>query len=277
MSPQDFQERLARTLEDRRLSRGERQDFQKVLTELAPDADRRALRRFAFELARSAPADTGDGLVFDWLEDVVKVLDSGEPSELPSPIAEAYFSPGEDCPRAIIRLMENARRTADVCVFTITDDRLSTALLDAHQRGVSFRVITDNDKAFDEGSDVDRISRAGVAVRVDRTRFHMHHKFAVIDGQWLLSGSYNWTRGASRDNEENLIVTSEPRLLTAYKDAFERLWEDLSKAPAEGPESVVQVRVTRPPGKVPKRSRSSSLPPGEGTGRLPRGGASSPP
>jgi phosphatidylserine/phosphatidylglycerophosphate/cardiolipin synthase-like enzyme len=124
--------------------------------------------------------------------------------------------------------MQSARRTADVCVFTITDDRLSSALLDAHHRGVAFRVITDNDKAFDEGSDVDRISRAGVPLRVDQTRFHMHHKFAVIDDQWLLSGSYNWTRGASRDNEENLIVTSEPRLIAAYRSAFERLWADLS-------------------------------------------------
>ena len=228
MSPQDFQERLARTLEDRRLSRGERQDLQKILAELAPDVDRRSLRHFAFELARLASADTGDGLVLDWLEDVVKVLDSGEPPKRPASVAEVYFSPGEDCPRAIIRLMENARRSADVCVFTITDDRLSNALLDAHRRGVAFRVITDNDKAFDEGSDVDRISRAGVPVRVDRTRFHMHHKFAVIDGQWLLSGSYNWTRGASRDNEENLIVTSEPRLLAGFKAAFERLWADLS-------------------------------------------------
>jgi phosphatidylserine/phosphatidylglycerophosphate/cardiolipin synthase-like enzyme len=228
MSPQDFQERLARTFEDRRLSRGECQDLQNVLAGLAPDADRRALRHFAFELARNAPADSGDGLVLDWLEDVVKALDAVESSDRSAPISEAYFSPGEDCPRAIIRLMQSARRTADVCVFTITDDRLSSALLDAHHRGVAFRVITDNDKAFDEGSDVDRIRRAGVPLRVDRTRFHMHHKFAVIDGQWLLSGSYNWTRGASRDNEENLIVTSEPRLVASYKSAFERLWADLA-------------------------------------------------
>jgi mitochondrial cardiolipin hydrolase len=228
MSPQDFQERLARTFEDRRLSRGERQDLQNVLAGLASDADRRALRHFAFELARSVPAEPGDGLVLDWLEDVVKALDSVEPPDRSAPVSEAYFSPGEDCPRAILRLMQSARRTADVCVFTITDDRLSSALLDAHHRGVAFRVITDNDKAFDEGSDVDRISRAGVPLRVDRTRFHMHHKFAVIDGQWLLSGSYNWTRGASRDNEENLIVTSEPRLVASYKSAFERLWTDLA-------------------------------------------------
>jgi len=228
MSPQDFQERLARTFEDRRLSRGERQDLQKVLAELAPDTDRRALRQFAFELVRSVPAEPGGGLVLDWLEDVVKALEPVEAPDRSAPFSEAYFSPGEDCPRAIIGLLENARRTADVCVFTITDDRISNSLLEAHRRGVAFRVITDNDKAFDEGSDADRIRRAGVPLRMDRTRFHMHHKFAIIDGQWLLLGSYNWTRGASRDNEENLIVTSEPRLIAAYRNAFERLWAYLS-------------------------------------------------
>ena len=228
MSPQEIQEQLARSLEDRRVSRGERQDLQKALAELAPGVDRRALLRLAFELARTSPGKMGDGLVLDWLEDVVKALEPSLSSVPSSPVAEAYFSPGEDCPRAIIRLLEDARRTADVCVFTITDDRLTSALLEAHRRGVAFRVITDNDKAFDEGSDIDRIRCAGVPLRVDQTRFHMHHKFAIFDGQTLLSGSYNWTRGASRDNEENLIVTSEPRLLAAFKVAFERLWAALS-------------------------------------------------
>jgi len=228
MSLQDVEQRLIRTFEDRRLSRGERQDLQKALAELAPDADRRALRHYAFDLARSVPSGAGDGLVLDWLEDVVKALDSVEPADRSAPISQTYFSPGEDCPRAIIRLLEDATHALDVCVFTITDDRISNSLLDAHRRGVKFRVITDNDKALDEGSDVDRIGRAGVPLRVDRTRFHMHHKFAVIDGQWLLSGSYNWTRGASRDNEENLIVTNDPGLIAAYRTAFERLWADLS-------------------------------------------------
>ncbi len=70
--------------------------------------------------------------------------------------------------------------------------------------------------------------RAGIPLRVDRSPFHMHHKFLVVDGQTLLTGSYNWTRGAARDNEENLIVTGEPRLVSAFAAAFDRLWERLS-------------------------------------------------
>jgi len=228
LSPHEFEEQLVRTLDDRRLSRGERQDLAEALADIAPDADRQALRRFAFATARAALVDTRDGLVLDWLEDILKVLEPSGPAKAPTSFAEAYFSPGEDCPRAIIRLLAGARRSVDICVFTITDDRISSAILDAHRRAVALRVITDNDKAFDEGSDVDRLGRAGIPVRVDQTRFHMHHKFAIFDENRLLTGSYNWTRGAARDNEENLIVTGEPRLLSAYAATFARLWSSLS-------------------------------------------------
>lgn len=123
--------------------------------------------------------------------------------------------------------MARARKTADVCVFTITDDRLADALLDAHRRAVAVRIITDDSKAEDLGSDVDRLGRAGIAVRVDRSPYHMHHKFAILDGSTLMTGSYNWTRGAARDNEENLIVTGDPRLVSPFVTTFERLWEKM--------------------------------------------------
>ena len=111
-----------------------------------------------------------------------------------------------------------------MCVFTITDDRIADAMLAAHRRGVRVRVITDNDKALDEGSDAQRLERAGVALRIDQTEHHMHHKFAVFDGERLLTGSYNWTRSAARNNEENLIVTRDPGLVRAFSEEFERLW-----------------------------------------------------
>jgi cardiolipin hydrolase len=40
----------------------------------------------------------------------------------------------------------------------------------------------------------------------------------------MLTGSYNWTRGAAQNNEENLILTNDRRLLTAFQGEFERLW-----------------------------------------------------
>ena len=41
------------------------------------------------------------------------------------------------------------------------------------------------------------LAELGVAVRIDRSEHHMHHKFALFDDAILATGSYNWTRSAA--------------------------------------------------------------------------------
>lgn len=60
----------------------------------------------------------------------------------------------------------------------------------------------DNDKRFDDGSDIARLAALGIEVRLDDTPFHMHHKFAIFDGTSIANGSFNWTRSASSSNHE---------------------------------------------------------------------------
>lgn len=44
-------------------------------------------------------------------------------------------------------------------------------------------------------------------------QFHMHHKFAIVDGRLLINGSFNWTRQAVLYNQENCIITDNPQLV----------------------------------------------------------------
>jgi cardiolipin hydrolase len=92
---------------------------------------------------------------------------------------------------------------------------------------VQVRIITDNDKAADLGSDADRFHEAGIQLRVDHTSYHMHHKFAIFDSELLLNGSYNWTRSAAEHNEENFILTGQKTLIAAFQNQFETLWASL--------------------------------------------------
>jgi phosphatidylserine/phosphatidylglycerophosphate/cardiolipin synthase-like enzyme len=183
-------------------------------------------RSRAFALARDSVMDPRARQVISWLEETVQAL-------LPTrrvPEAsrmEAHFSPGEAPLRAIVKLLEEARGSIDVCVFTVTDDRLARALLEAHQRGVRVRVVSDDEKALDAGSDVGRLSDAGIPVRLDRTEAHMHHKFALFDRLRLLTGSYNWTRSAATVNHENVLVSDDPRLVQPFCRAFDDLWTAL--------------------------------------------------
>ena len=76
-------------------------------------------------------------------------------------------------------LVRGARESIDLAVFTLTDDRLSNALVEAHKRGVVVRLLSDDDKAGDKGSDIRRVRGSGLAVRTDRSPYHFPHKFAA--------------------------------------------------------------------------------------------------
>lgn len=218
---------LGRTLEDHRLSRTEREELLKVFETMRDRVGRQELRRLALAAARAGLANAAEAAVVDWLEGVLKVLDRLEHQESAPVPAEAHFSPGESCWSRIVQLIDAARARLDICVFTITDDRISRAIIAAARRGLAVRIITDNEKAADEGSDIEWLRNEGLPLRVDRSPYHMHHKFALFDGALLLSGSYNWTRGAALNNNENIIVTADSRLIAAFVRTFDHLWTSL--------------------------------------------------
>ena len=57
----------------------------------------------------------------------------------------------------------------------------------------------------------------------------MHHKFALVDSRVVITGSFNWTRQAIYNNNENVIISSNKKLVEPYVAEFERLWEEGGK------------------------------------------------
>jgi phosphatidylserine/phosphatidylglycerophosphate/cardiolipin synthase-like enzyme len=228
MKPEEIDRILQTTLEDLRLSRSERQALRQVVSDLDLDDDQRLFwRHRAFAIARQAVSGTANTFaarqVLEWVEDVIKTLEPSRAAVREHDVA-VHFSPGTECLDCIVRLLRQTRRSVDICVFTITDDRVAEPILHAHKRGVAVRIVSDDDKALDEGSDIYRLRHAGVPVRVDRCEHHMHHKFAIFDDYTVVTGSYNWTRSAATYNRENLILSSDPRLVQPFRDSFEELW-----------------------------------------------------
>ncbi len=186
MTPDETDAILDQTLEDRRLSRAEKRALGQIVRSMATDLDQRAVLQHR---------------------------------------ALAVASHRDDCAGKIVGLLSRARRSVDICVFTITDDRIAKAIVEAHECGIALRIITDDDKFEEPGSDIARFREAGNDVRIDDSPHHMHHKFAVFDERVLLNGSYNWTRGAARDNEEIFLVTDDGRLVAVYATELPKLWE----------------------------------------------------
>lgn len=230
MGTPEIEDILRATLEDSRLSRGERKAFKGWLEEQAPDGQRLGyMRNRIFDIAAENLTSTHARQVLKWLEELTAVLRAYERTSLAPPTrAEGLFSPGPECLNRLRHLLSQTARTLDICVFTITDDRLSDAVRDAYRRGVTVRILSDIEKSGDLGSDLRRLEHDGIDVRFDAADKHMHHKFAIFDREVLVTGSYNWTRSAADSNEENLVVSDDPRLLRDFQGEFDRLWEHYS-------------------------------------------------
>ena len=137
----DFAE-LDRLLRDSAIDMTLDNDEKLELRELGGSLGRdrvRYLRNRAFDLLRERWSQP-DGAPLDllrWLEQVVKTLDAA--ADPPAVEAQAYFAPGEDCLRKLRELCLGAKRVIDVCVYTISDDRLCDALVEAHRRGCAWK------------------------------------------------------------------------------------------------------------------------------------------
>ncbi|MCA6410626.1 MAG: DUF1669 domain-containing protein [Cytophagales bacterium] len=216
---------LQRTIADEILSKEEKRTLKSMVEERALDINQlNTLRGKVFELANAKITPANYPFIMDWIKTATSAL------VLPTTsTTDAFFSPGDACRNTIIQRIDGAIKQLQICVFTISDDSITKSLLAAHRRKVQINVITDNDKSLDQGSDIDQLARAGIAVKMDITSNHMHHKFMIADQHTLITGSYNWTLSAARYNHENILLTREVNVIKSFASEFEKLWNEMKK------------------------------------------------
>lgn len=217
---------LEQSLTDDKLQTEEKNEIeQAIFTSQLDEEELNRLRNHVFKLAKEKLNSDNAYAMIKWLERMTKTIDKTRPQ---AGEAKVYFSPGQDCLTQIKWQLDNAKHSIDICVFTITDNRVGSSILDAHKRGVKVRIISDNDKALDKGNDIQQFLNADMQVRLDKTDNHMHHKFSVIDGKTLINGSFNWTRSATDHNHENIVIHTDVQLIKEFQQRFEQLWKQFT-------------------------------------------------
>jgi len=105
-----------------------------------------------------------------------------------------YFFPDGPQPgglTVLLHALAGARATLDVAMYAISLEPLAAALRDARARGVRVRVLSDDEQAREAKSAVPHLVAEGVPVRTDRSvKFHLHHKFCLVDGGPLLAPGF---------------------------------------------------------------------------------------
>jgi phosphatidylserine/phosphatidylglycerophosphate/cardiolipin synthase-like enzyme len=131
-----------------------------------------------------------------------------------------YFSPNGGAMHAILGGIRGAKRTILVHAYLLYSTRLAGALVHAHRRGVQVHVILDAHAQphHPPVSAVAFLVAAGIPVSLDDRHAWAHDKVMILDGETVITGSYNWTVAAEEQNGENLLVVRDPRLAGVYTE-----------------------------------------------------------
>lgn len=128
------------------------------------------------------------------------------------------------CASLLSNMISRANESIHVMIYGFTLDALADALISAAKRGVEVKVLIEAESAGWKGSEHEKLIAHGIDVKLDSNPGLMHHKVMIIDGRIVVTGSYNWTWSAERDNDENILVVEDPGLATIYEKEFQRLW-----------------------------------------------------
>ena len=139
---------------------------------------------------------------------------------------EVYFSLYDDPEAVIIKNINAAEEFISVAMYTFTDIEISKAILEARDRGIDIKILLDRSQVKAKYSRSRYFVKNGIEVRISSNSYIMHNKFAVIDNEVVITGSYNWTASAGKRNDENLLVIDDNYIVERYQDQFNNLWDN---------------------------------------------------
>ena len=120
--------------------------------------------------------------------------------------------------------IRQARLSVDVAAYDLDLWSIRDALIDAHRRGVTIRMITDSDNL--DNREIQDLKEAGIPVLGDRRESLMHDKFTIIDSQDVWTGSLNLTINSAYRNDDNLVHIRSAELARDYTAEFEEMFVD---------------------------------------------------
>lgn len=148
------------------------------------------------------------------------------------------FSPEGGVEDLLVDALSRAKRTIDVAIFSLYSQRVVDSLIAAKTRGVLVRVVADMSQSR-RSQPVLALSQAGVGLRLSAGRGGtgvLHHKYVIVDGTLLMTGSYNFSANAELYNFENDLFTTALGEVAAYGGEFAAVWAQAHEpAPEELP------------------------------------------
>lgn len=134
------------------------------------------------------------------------------------------FAPEDGVERRVLREIKNTQQSVRFMVFSFTSKEIADSLIKAQNRGVVIQGVFEKRNAGNIASKDELLKHAGMDVRWDGNPKTMHHKVMIFDEHIVLTGSYNFTEGAEKRNDENVIIIDNSEIAQEYMHEFYRVF-----------------------------------------------------
>lgn len=141
---------------------------------------------------------------------------------------EICFSPQDKSyEKSIFPLIRNAKRYIYIPIFVLSEKRLVQELINVNNKGVDVKIITDALNASAKYSKIKQLRDAGILVKTENYAGKMHSKTMIIDDEYLIIGSMNFSNSGENKNDENLVILKNKEAAEFYKSYFLYHWNKI--------------------------------------------------
>lgn len=153
------------------------------------------------------------------------------------PLVQVCFTPPRGCLSHILKRLFQAKKSIYIQAYSFTSRPIAQALQEAHKRGVSVQIILDKSQAKDPYSLLHTLSRKKIPIFIDPLPGIAHNKVMILDEEWVITGSYNFTQAAETRNAENLLIIKDREIAQTYLQNWYRRrghahpWEHTQERP----------------------------------------------
>lgn len=141
-----------------------------------------------------------------------------------------FFSPDQNVKKKLLKLIQNEKKAIRAAVFILTEPDIARALSRAQKRGVKVELITDVSCLKERANKMSMLCDAGCSIFVynppepQKGSSLMHHKFVLFETPRVVwTGSYNFTKAASKSNQENVVSITDNKTYENFAQQFERV------------------------------------------------------
>ena len=143
--------------------------------------------------------------------------------------AEIHYAPEENLELVDARVIGGAELSIDMAAYVLSDRRIIDALTAASERDVVVRIYFDKSQFSQHGLKVDRpiealLAHPNVSAKVKGEGVLMHLKAYAVDGRLLRTGSGNFSRPGLAQQDNDLVLISDPTAVDAFERTFEGVW-----------------------------------------------------